>query len=146
MKTNQTQAQIQTEAQPQSLKSLTTNQDTITVASQQIPTTVSVSTTDVSADTTRNEITMLPDSTNFSGGSKLLTRASQRFVVRRGNNDTPQSVIAASKDELMNRLTQEVIQGQVLEVHVYEYVGTVRQVKTAEVVNIFTEDENDGKS
>jgi len=80
---------------------------------------------------------VLPDSTS---ASEVLTKQSLRFVVRRGSNASPVAVMANDKAEVMERLAREIIMGQSQEIHLYEYVGTIRAVRTTEVVNIFTDE------
>lgn len=71
-------------------------------------------------------------------GPSTITSASTlrpRFVVRRENGFTP--LIGTTKEEVAERLDREITSGQVQEVDLYEYVGTVRAKRVSEMINVF---------
>lgn len=60
-----------------------------------------------------------------------------RFVVRRAGALEP--LVGTTKEEVEARLDREVTSGQVQEIDLYEYVGTVRMKRVSEKVNAFEE-------
>jgi hypothetical protein len=63
-----------------------------------------------------------------------------RFVVRRGNSTNLEPLVGTTKEEVEARLDREVTSGQVQEIDLYEYVGTVKVKRTSEMVNVFEVD------
>lgn len=61
-----------------------------------------------------------------------------RYVVRRGNSTNYEPLIGnATKGEVEARLEREIVGGQVQEIDLYEYVGTVKLKRSSEMVNVF---------